>query len=79
VIAVSLTVRGTLRPEELITYPIPRMPHYMTALHKDRGRFARDADAENPQAHSAQRGITADTWDRERAGIRLEREKLSEI
>ena len=56
------------------------MPHYMVP------RYVRIMAAlpKTPTQKILKRtlrseGITADTWDRERAGIRLKREKLAEI
>ena len=79
-IAVSLADGETLHPEELVTYLIPRMPHYMVP------RYVRIMAAlpKTPTQKILKRtlrseGITPDTWDRERAGIRLKREKLAEI
>ena len=79
-IAISLAEGETLRPEELVAYLIPRMPHYMVP------RYVRIMAAlpKTPTQKILKRtlrseGVTADTWDRERAGIRLKREKLAKI
>jgi crotonobetaine/carnitine-CoA ligase len=64
-------------PVELIAFLTPRLPHFMVP------RFIRVL-AELPKTPTQkvekhilrQQGLTSDTWDRERAGIRLKREKL---
>ena len=64
-------------PVELIAFLTPRLAHFMVP------RFIRVL-AELPKTPTQkvekyilrQQGLTPDTWDRERAGIRLKREKL---
>ena len=75
--AVSLVEGATLDPEELIRFLIPRMAHFAVP------RFIRIVPAlpktptQKVQKHLLRsEGITADTWDREKAGIRLRRDKL---
>ena len=67
----------TIRSEDLIEYLIPKMAHFMVP------RYIRYMDAlpKTPtnkvqKALLREQGVTADTWDRERAGIVLKREKL---
>ena len=68
----------TLDPAELIEFLRPRMAHYMIP------RYMRIVD-ELPKTPTAKvqktelrrEAITPDTWDREAAGVRLRREKLS--
>ena len=63
---------------ELIDFLIPKMAHFMIP------RYARIMD-ELPKTETnkvrktrlREEGVTADTWDRERAGIELKREKLA--
>ena len=65
-------------PKALIEFLIPRMAHFMVP------RYVRVA-AELPKTPTnkiqkvelRKEGVTADTWDREAAGMRLRREKLS--
>ncbi|MEO8114817.1 MAG: AMP-binding protein, partial [Phenylobacterium sp.] len=69
---------ATIDPRALIEFLIPRMAHFMVP------RYVRLA-AELPKTPTnkiqkvelRQQGITPDTWDREAAGIKLKREKLS--
>ena len=70
----------TIDPKALIEFLIPRMTHFMVP------RFVRLAE-ELPKTPTnkiqkvelRKEGVTADTWDREAAGIRLKREKLSSV
>lgn len=64
-------------PAELIDFLAPRMAHFMIS------RYVRLIDAlpktptQKVQKHLLKaEGITADTWDREAAGIRIRREKI---
>jgi crotonobetaine/carnitine-CoA ligase len=68
---------GGVDPKALTEYLIPRMPHFMVP------RYVRVMDAlpktptQKVQKHLIRAdGVTADTWDRERAGIVLRRQKL---
>jgi carnitine-CoA ligase len=75
---VVVPVKGrTIDPRELTEYLIPRMPRHMVP------RYIEIAD-ELPKSPSFKvqkavlrdAGVTANTWDREAAGIRLKREQL---
>ncbi|QEI06625.1 ATP-dependent acyl-CoA ligase [Pigmentiphaga aceris] len=79
VLAVITQVDGTtIDPAELITFLATRVPHYMVP------RFIRIVK-ELPKTASGKlqkhvlrgEGLTTDSWDRERAGIRLQRERLA--
>jgi crotonobetaine/carnitine-CoA ligase len=79
-VAVSLAADQSLQPEELIAYLVRRMPHYMVP------RYIRVMPAlpKTPTQKILKRtlrseGITPDTWDRERAGISVKREKLAKL
>jgi len=68
---------ASLDPEEIFRHLLPRMAHHMVP------RFIRIID-ELPKTPTAKvekhvlraEGITADTWDRERAGMSIQREKI---
>ena len=68
---------ASLDPQEIIQHLLPRMAHHMVP------RFIRIID-ELPKTPTAKvekhilrsEGVTADTWDRERAGIPVRREKI---
>lgn len=67
----------TVDPKELIEFLIPRMAHFMVP------RFVRIVDAlPKTPTEKVQKvllrdeGVTADSWDRDKAGIRVRREKL---
>jgi crotonobetaine/carnitine-CoA ligase len=65
-------------PLELISFLTPRLPHFMVPRYI---RFM--ADLPQTPTHKIEKhvlraeAVTNDTWDREQAGIRLKREKLS--
>jgi crotonobetaine/carnitine-CoA ligase len=68
---------ASIDPEDIIRHLLPRMAHHMIP------RYIRITD-ELPKTPTAKvekhvlraEGLTADTWDRERAGISIRREKL---
>jgi carnitine-CoA ligase len=79
VMAVVAPVPGAeIDPVEIISFLTPRMPHFMVPRYI---RFIADlpkTPTQKVEKHLLrQEGITEDTWDRERAGIRLKREKLA--
>jgi crotonobetaine/carnitine-CoA ligase len=69
---------GEIDPVEIISFLTPRLPHFMVPRYI---RFMTDlpkTPTQKIEKHLLrQEGITEDTWDRERAGIRLKREKLA--
>lgn len=69
----------TVDPAELLSFLLPRMPHFMVP------RYVRVmADLPKTPTQKVQKnllrgeGVTADTWDREAAGIRVRRERLTQ-
>lgn len=76
-VAVAPRPGASIDPAELITRLADRMPHFMVP------RYVRILD-ELPKTPTAkvrkhilrEEGVTADTWDREAAGIRLRRERV---
>jgi crotonobetaine/carnitine-CoA ligase len=79
VMAIVAPVPGAdIDPVEIITFLIPRLPHFMVPRYI---RFMADlpkTPTQKIEKHLLrQQGITQGTWDRERAGIRLKREKLA--
>ena len=67
----------TVDPKELIEFLVPRMAHFMVP------RYVRTVDAlpKTPtekvqKVKLREDGVTEDTWDRDKAGIRVRREKL---
>ncbi|MDP3867541.1 AMP-binding protein [Phenylobacterium sp.] len=79
-VCVSPKAGATIDPRALIEFLIPRMAHFMVP------RFVR-LKSELPKTPTnkiqkvelRKEGVTADTWDREAAGIRLKREKLTSV
>ncbi|CAN7707767.1 AMP-binding protein [Aminobacter sp. LjRoot7] len=79
VMAVVRPVEGrTIDPEALLRYLLPRMPHYMVPRYI---RIVEDfprTPTQRVQKHLLRKdGVTADTWDREKAGITVKRQKLA--
>jgi crotonobetaine/carnitine-CoA ligase len=76
-IVLATAAGATIEPEDVIRHLQPRVAHHMIP------RYVRVID-ELPKTPTAKvekhvlrtEGITADTWDRERAGISIRREKL---
>jgi crotonobetaine/carnitine-CoA ligase len=79
VMAVVAAVPGAdIDPVEIISFLTPRLPHFMVPRYI---RFMTDlpkTPTQKVEKHVLRaEGITRDTWDREKAGIRLKREKLA--
>ena len=76
--AVSLVEGATLDPAELIAFLTPRMAHFMVPRYVRIVPDLPKTPTQKVQKHLLRtEGITADTWDREKAGIRLKRQRLS--
>jgi crotonobetaine/carnitine-CoA ligase len=67
----------TINPQELLEFLLPRLPHFMVP------RYVRIVDAlpktptQKVQKHLLRSaGLTDDTWDREKAGFKIKRQKL---
>ncbi|MBC5767048.1 AMP-binding protein [Ramlibacter albus] len=74
---VALRPGSSLQPQDLIAFVAPRMAHFMVP------RYVRVVDAlPRTETHKVQKyplrkeGVTPDTWDRERAGIRVRPEPV---
>ncbi len=79
-VAVSTTPGQSLDPVDLIQFLRPRMAHFMVP------RFIRvvaelpKTPTQKVQKHILRdEGVTPDTWDRDRAGIQVKREKISDV
>jgi crotonobetaine/carnitine-CoA ligase len=76
--AVSLVEGASLDPAELIAFLTPRMAHFMVPRYVRIVADLPKTPTQKVQKHLLRsEGITADTWDREKAGIRLKRQRLS--
>jgi crotonobetaine/carnitine-CoA ligase len=78
-VAVSIADGSRLDPVELTEFLVPRLPYFMVP------RFVRflpqlpKTPTQKILKHILRsEGVTADTWDREKAGIRLRREKFGQ-
>ena len=70
--------RRALDPQELIEYLIPRMPRHMVPRYVEIvSELPRSASFKVKKGELRQAGVTATTWDREKAGIKLRREKFA--
>ena len=80
VLVVLSTVPGKLLdPAELISFLRPRMAHFMVPRYIRIMEALPKTPTEKIQKHILRsEGITAETWDREKAGIHIKREKLSD-
>jgi crotonobetaine/carnitine-CoA ligase len=79
VMAIVAAVPGAeIEPVDIISFLTPRLPHFMVPRYI---RFMAElpkTPTQKIEKHVLRsEGITEDTWDRERAGIRLKREKLA--
>lgn len=79
-VAISTSPGQSIDPAELIEFLRPRMAHFMVP------RFIRivsdlpKTPTQKVQKHILRdEGVTVDTWDREKAGIRIKREKISDL
>jgi crotonobetaine/carnitine-CoA ligase len=79
VLAVVTPVSGeTVDPEDLIHFLAPRLPHFMVPRYIRVVEDLPKTASGKLQKHVLRtQGLTDDTWDRDAAGVRLKREKLS--
>lgn len=77
-ICIAPKAGANVDPRALIEFLIPRMAHFMVprfvrVLHE----LPKTPTNKIQKVELRQQGVTSDTWDRESAGIKLKREKLS--
>ncbi|RXT33323.1 AMP-binding protein [Bradyrhizobium betae] len=79
VMAVVSPVPGAdIDPLEIISFLTPRLPHFMVPRYVRLLAELPKTPTQKIEKHVLRsEGVTGDTWDRERAGIRLKREKLT--
>ena len=76
-VVVSLAQGQTLDPAELIQFLLPRMAHFMVPRYVRILPELPKTPTQKVQKHLLRtEGVTADTWDREKAGIKIRRERL---
>ena len=76
-VAVSLAEGQTLDPAELIAFLAPRMAHFMVPRYVRVVSELPKTPTQKVQKHMLRaEGLTSDTWDREKAGIIIKREKI---
>jgi crotonobetaine/carnitine-CoA ligase len=72
--AVVLKPGHEFAPRELAEYLVPRMPHYMVPRYiRAMGELPRTPTNKVKKVEIREAGVTADTWDREAANMRLKR------
>jgi crotonobetaine/carnitine-CoA ligase len=76
---VVVPVQGrTIDPRQLIEYLIPRMPRHMVPRYVEiASELPRTPSFKIKKAELREAGVTAGTWDRENAGIKLRRETFA--
>lgn len=81
VLVVVAPVPGcTIDPENLIEFLRPRMAHFMIPRYIRVLEDLPKTPTQKVQKHLLrQEGVTADTWDREQAGIHVKREKIGDL
>ncbi|MET4799170.1 AMP-binding protein [Bradyrhizobium sp. LB11.1] len=79
VMAVVSPVPGAdIDPLEIISFLTPRLPHFMVPRYVRLLAELPKTPTQKIEKHVLRsEGVTGDTWDREQAGIRLKREKLT--
>ena len=76
-VAVALVHGHTLDPAELIDFLRPRLAHFMIPRYlRVLPELPKTPTAKVQKVALRAEGITADTWDRERAGIRITRDRF---
>lgn len=79
-VVVAPTPGRTIDPAALIEYLRPRMAHFMVPRYVRILPELPKTPTQKVQKHVLRaEGITADTWDREKAGIRISREKIGQM
>ena len=74
---VALRDGASFDPAELISFLIPRMAHFMVPRYiRVVDSLPRTPTAKIEKIRLRKEGLTADTWDRENAGISVKREKI---
>jgi crotonobetaine/carnitine-CoA ligase len=76
-VAVSLAEGASLDPRDLIEFLVPRMAHFMVPRYIRIVRELPKTPTQKVQKHLIRsEGVTPDTWDRDKAGIRVKRERI---
>lgn len=69
---------ATVKPEELLEFLRPRLAHFMIPRYvRVVAELLRTPTQKIEKYVLRQEDVTPDTWDREKAGIRIKREKLA--
>jgi carnitine-CoA ligase len=77
-VVVAAKLGARLDPVELLEFLMPRMAHFMVPRYvRVMASLPKTATNKIQKSQLRSDGITADTWDREKAGLRLKRQQLS--
>jgi carnitine-CoA ligase len=77
-VVVAAKTGALLDPAELLEFLVPRMAHFMVPRYvRVMASLPKTATNKIQKSQLRSDGITADTWDREKAGLRLKRQQLS--
>lgn len=77
-VAVAAKPGMELLPQKLAEYLIPRMPHYMVPRYiRVMDQLPKTATNKITKVDIRNDGVTADTWDREAAGMKLKKTRLA--
>ena len=74
-VVVSTAPGELLDPAELIAFLMPRTAHFMSASYIRIIEQLPKTPTQNQEHLLGNEGVTPDTWDREKAGIHVKREK----
>ena len=76
----SLVEGQSLDPAKLIGFLVPRMAHFMVLRYIRVVLDLPKTPTQKVQRHLLRsEGITSDTWDREKTGIRLKRDRVGQL
>lgn len=77
-VAVTAKPEKTVSPRELAMYLIPRMPHYMVPRYiRVMDQLPKTATNKITKVDIRKDGVTADTWDREAADMKLKKTRFT--
>ena len=77
-VVVAPVAGRVIDPVALVAFLAARMPHFMVPRYiRILEALPKTPSAKVQKAELRRQGVTADTWDREKAGIRIRRETLA--
>jgi crotonobetaine/carnitine-CoA ligase len=77
-VVLAIKARQSLDPAELLEFLRPRIAHFMIPRYiRIMDELPKTPTTKIQKGQLREEGITADTWDREQAGIKVRAEKLT--